>query len=242
MQLRDRTAVVTGASRGLGRAIASRLAAEGARVVLVARGEREVEAAADAITREGGVAFAIAADVADKEAAHRIAGRATALAGPVDLVVHNASTLGPVPLAPLLDTSCEDFERAFAVNVLGPFRLTKLFAGAMAVRGGGVVVHVTSDASVNAYPTWGAYGVTKAALDHLTRIWAAELEAAGVKLLAVDPGEMDTQMHADAMPDADRSALPSPAVSAERIVRLVVREDQWKSGARVEATASEGAT
>jgi NAD(P)-dependent dehydrogenase (short-subunit alcohol dehydrogenase family) len=239
MQLGDRTAVVTGASRGLGRAIAARLAAEGARVVLVARGQRDVEAAAESIRREGGVAFAIAADVADKEAAHRIAGRATALAGPVDLLVHNASTLGPVPLTPLLDTACEELERAFAVNVLGPFRLTKLFAGAMAVRGGGVVVHVTSDASVNAYATWGAYGVTKAALDHLTRIWAAELEGTGVKLLAVDPGEMDTQMHADAMPEADRSTLPSPVVSAGRIVRLVVRDDLWKSGDRVEANALE---
>jgi NAD(P)-dependent dehydrogenase (short-subunit alcohol dehydrogenase family) len=147
--------------------------------------------------------------------------------------VHNASTLGPVPRAPLFDTSCEDFARAFEVNVLGPFRLTKLFAGAMALRGGGLVLHVTSDASVNAYPEWGAYGVTKAALDHLTRIWAAELEATGVELLAVDPGEMDTQMHAEAIPDADRAGLAAPADIASRILRLLARADRWKSGDRV---------
>ncbi len=206
-------------------------------MVLVARDEAEIEAAAKAVRAEGGVAFAVAGDVGDKESAHRIAGRAAALAGPVDLLVHNASTLGPVPLVPLLDTSCEDLERAFAVNVLGPFRLTKLFAGAMVVRAGGIVVHVTSDASVNAYPNWGAYSITKAALDHLTRIWAAELEATGVKLVAVDPGEMDTRMHADALPDADRASLESPDRVAERVLRLVLRDGDWKSGARLEANA-----
>jgi NAD(P)-dependent dehydrogenase (short-subunit alcohol dehydrogenase family) len=238
MELQDRTALITGASRGLGRALAERIAAAGARVVLVARDEAAVEAAARVIRGAGGVAFAVAADIGDKEAAHRIAGRATALAGPVDLLVHNASTLGPVPLAPLLDTPCEDFERAFAVNVLGPFRLTKLFVGGMALRREGVVVHVTSDAGVAAYPGWGAYGVTKAALDHLTRIWAAELEATGVKLLAVDPGEMDTRMHADAMPDADRASLQSPDIVAERIVRLLAT-GAWKTGARLEAALAE---
>ena len=236
MDLRNKTALVTGASRGLGRALADRLAVGGSRVVLVARDQVAVEEAARTIRQRGGVAFAIAADVADKEAAHSIAGQAAALAGPVDILVHNASTLGPVPLVALLDTPCEELERAFAVNVLGPFRLTKLLAGAMTLRAGGVVVNITSDASVSAYPTWGAYGVTKAALDHLTRIWAAELETTGVKLLAVDPGEMDTRMHAEAMPDADRSTLHSPDVVADRIVRLVAKGD-WKSGARLEATA-----
>ncbi len=238
MEIENRAALITGASRGLGRSLAGRLAAAGARVVLVARDADEVEAVARAIRQEGGAAFAIAADVGDKDAAHRIAGQAAALAGAIDLVIHNASTLGPVPLAPLLDTSCEDFERAFAVNVLGPFRLTKLFAGAMALRGAGMVVHVTSDASVSAYPSWGAYGVTKAAVDHLTRIWGAELEATGVKLLAVDPGEMDTRMHADAIPDADRASLLSPDVVADRIVRLIV-EDGWKTGARLEAAVAD---
>ena len=238
MEIEDRAALITGASRGLGRSLARRLAAAGARVVLVARDPGEVEAAARAIRQEGGTAFAIAADVGDKDAAHRIAGQAAALAGAIDLVIHNASTLGPVPLAPLLDTSCEDFERAFAVNVLGPFRLTKLFAGAMALRGRGMVALVTSDASVSTYPNWGAYGVSKAALDHLTRIWAAELESTGVKLVAVDPGEMDTRMHADAIPDADPGSLLSPDVVADRIVRLIVK-DGWKTGARLEAAVAD---
>jgi NAD(P)-dependent dehydrogenase (short-subunit alcohol dehydrogenase family) len=241
MERMNKAALVTGASRGLGRALAARLAREGARVVLVARDESRVEAAAQGIRREGGVAFAIAADVGDKEAAHRIAGQAAALAGPIDLLIHNASTLGPTPLIPLLDTPCEAIERAFAVNVLGPFRLTKLVVGPMAVRGEGTVVNITSDASVNAYANWGAYGISKAALDHLTRVWAAELDASGVRFLAIDPGEMDTQMHADAMPDADRASLEQPERVADRIVRLVLHGDRWTSGSRLEASVAEAA-
>jgi NAD(P)-dependent dehydrogenase (short-subunit alcohol dehydrogenase family) len=112
----------------------------------------------------------------------------------------------------------------------------------MALRGEGLVVHVTSDASVNAYPTWGAYGVSKAALDHLARIWAAELEGSGVRFLSVDPGEMDTRMHAEAVPDADRAALAAPDEMARRIVSLVERAETLPSGARIElARAAEAA-
>ncbi len=239
MDLKNKTALVTGASRGLGRALATRLARDGARIVLVARDEGRLEAVARAIRQEGGTAFAIAADIGDKQAVHGIAGRAAALAGPVDVLVHNASTLGQIPLDSLLDTPCEALERAFSVNVIGPFRLTKLLVGAMVLRKGGIVVHVTSDAGVNAYANWGAYGITKAALDHLTRIWAAELEATGVKFLAVDPGEMDTQMHADALPDSDRAELESPDRVADRIARLLARDERWASGARLEARVAE---
>src|SRR6185369_17167166 len=117
---------------------------------------------------------------------------------------NNASTLGPVPLRLLLDTDCEDLEQALAVNLVGPFRLTKVVLGQMVLRGRGLVVNVTSDAALEAYPRWGAYGASKAALEQLGRVWAAELQETGVRVLAVDPGEMDTRMHADAIPDADR--------------------------------------
>ena len=150
----------------------------------------------------GGRAHAIAADLGDKEAIHKIAGQAQAVAGPIDLLINNASELGPTPLRLLLDTECEDLERVLAVGLVGPFRLTKVIAAHMALRGGGTVVNISSDAAVAAYPRWGAYGATKAALDHLTRIWAAELEPHGVKLFAVDPGEMNTAMHRAAIPEA----------------------------------------
>ncbi|HEV8325420.1 MAG TPA: SDR family oxidoreductase [Myxococcota bacterium] len=218
MELRDAAAIVTGASRGLGAALARRLAAEGARVVLVARGAEELTRVADQIRAAGGEAHALAADVGDKDAVHAIAGAAAALVGPVDLLVHNASTLGPTPLRLLLDTECEDLEQVLAVNLVGPFRLTKVVAGSMVLRGRGTVVHVTSDAATSAYPRWGAYGVSKAALEHLGRIWAAELEGSGVRVVTFDPGEMDTQMHRDAIPDADPATLADPAEVAARLL------------------------
>lgn len=239
MELRGTAVLVTGASRGLGAALARRLAAEGARVVLVARGGEELEQVAAGIRAAGGEAHAVAADVGDKRAPHAIAAAAAALVGPVDVLVQCASTLGHVPLRPLLDTDCEALEDALQVNLVGPFRLAKLLAAPMALRGRGVVVDVTSDASVAAYPTWGAYGVSKAGLDHLGRILGAELEGTGVRVVTVDPGEMDTRMHADAIPDADRATLLDPDVVAARIVRLIRAADTVANGARVEASAWE---
>jgi NAD(P)-dependent dehydrogenase (short-subunit alcohol dehydrogenase family) len=237
MEIRGRGVLVTGGSRGLGAALGRALARGGARVVLMARGAGELDEVVAGIRRDGGEAHALAADIGAKEDIHRIAGTAAALAGPLDLVVHNASTLGPTPLRPLLDTECEDLVRVLEVNLVGPFRLTRAVAGGMAVRGRGLVVNVTSDASVSAYATWGAYSVSKAALDHLGRVWAAELADSGVRFLTVDPGEMDTAMHAAAMPGADRAPLADPAAVAERIADIVRHAEQIPSGARLEAAS-----
>jgi NAD(P)-dependent dehydrogenase (short-subunit alcohol dehydrogenase family) len=236
MQIDGRSALITGGSRGLGAALGRRLAGAGARVVLVARGAEELDRVVQAIRSEGGDAHGFAADIGAKEDIHRIAGAAAALAGPLDILVHNASTLGPTPLRLLLDTECEDLGRVLDVNLLGPFRLTRAVVGGMVLRGRGLVLQITSDASVNAYPTWGAYGISKAALDHLGRTWAAELSGTGVRVLTVDPGEMRTAMHADAMPDADPSTLADPDAVAERLVEIIRDEGNAASGARVEAS------
>lgn len=236
----DMTALITGGSRGLGLALGRELGRRGARVALVAREEAALGQATASLRAEGIAAEGIVGDIGDKRAIHAIAHQAAALLGPVDLLIHNASALGPTPLRLLLDTECEDFERVLQVNVLGPFRLSKVIAGAMALRGRGTVVHVSSDAAIEAYPRWGAYGASKAALDHLSRTWAAELEGTGVRVVAIDPGEMDTQMHADAIPDADRAGLLDPAEVARRIAAIVrderagvrVRADDWKAGGR----------
>jgi short-subunit dehydrogenase len=240
MELRDRAALVTGGSRGLGEQIARKLAARGARVALVARHQEELGRVVESIRTAGGVAHGIVADVGDKRAPHAIAAAAAALVGDVDLLVHNASTLGHVPLRPLLETDCEALEEALEVNVVGPMRLTKLVAGPMVLRGRGLVVQITSDASVAAYANWGAYGASKAALDHIGRILGAELEGTGVRVVTVDPGEMRTRMHADAIPDADPATLLEAAVVAERILRLIGRIEELPSGARVEAAAYAG--
>jgi len=233
MELQGKGVLITGASQGLGAALAGSLARAGARIVLVARGSEALEKTAARIRAAGGEAHALPADVADKRAVHGIAGAAAALVGPIELLVHNASTLGPVPLPLLLDTECEDLEAVLQTNLVGPFRLTKIVAGAMALRGSGLIVHVSSDAAVAAYPRWGAYGVSKAALDHLNRIWAAELQQAGVRFLSVDPGEMDTAMHAQAMPEADRSQLARPEAVAVRIARMIAGSDRIESGSRL---------
>ena len=227
--------LVTGASRGLGAALARRLGRAGARLALVARGHEELDAIAREIRAAGGEAHALPGDLGDKRDAHRIAGAAAALVGPIDVLVHNASTLGPVPLPLLLETDCEDLDRVLAVNLVGPFRLTKIVAGAMALRGRGLVVHVSSDAAVAAYPRWGAYGVSKAAQDHLGRVLAAELEGTGVRVVSVDPGEMNTRMHADALPDADPATLADPDRVARRLAALISHPEVFApSGARVE--------
>jgi NAD(P)-dependent dehydrogenase (short-subunit alcohol dehydrogenase family) len=232
--LQGQSALVTGGSQGLGRALAKVLAGAGARVVLVARHPEPLATAVAEVRAAGGEAHGIAADVADQEAATALAGQAAALVGPIDLLVNNASALGPVPLRLLLDTDCEDLERALAVNVVGAFRLTKAIAGPMVLRGSGTIVNVTSDAATLAYERWGAYGASKAALEQLGRVWGAELAGTGVRLFTVDPGEMDTRMHADAIPDADRAELSDPARVADRIVALVAGADAGTaSGARV---------
>jgi NAD(P)-dependent dehydrogenase (short-subunit alcohol dehydrogenase family) len=236
MSLKNKTALVTGASRGLGAALARKLCERGASVVLVARDGRSLQTVVDDIASRGGRAFALPADIADKAATHPLAFAAMALVGPLDVLVHNASTLGPTPLRLLLDTDCEDLSRVLEVNLVGPFRLTKILASTMALRGSGTVVHVSSDASIAPYPTWGAYSVSKAAQDHLARIWAAELGEHGVRSFSVDPGEMNTRMHADAVPDADPKSLLDPEVVAANIVRMIEAGSRVPNGARLEAT------
>jgi NAD(P)-dependent dehydrogenase (short-subunit alcohol dehydrogenase family) len=219
--MRGLCVLVTGGTSGLGRALVSELRRRGAHVAFVARTPDRVERVA---SEEPGT-LGIVGDVADKDAIHRMALQALGWRGGIDVLVNNASSLGPVPLAPLADTACEAFEAALAANVLGPFRLTKALLGALAASArelrGGIVVNVTSDAAVNAYANWGAYGASKAALLHMTRTFGEECAPLGVRFLAVDPGDMDTPLHALAVPDADRSTLKPPAESAREIADAI---------------------
>src|SRR5262245_28623543 len=177
--LTDLRVAVTGGTSGLGLALVHTLHRRGARVAFIARGgERVREVAARHPDVHG-----IVGDVSSKDAIYPMALQILGELGGLDVLINNASDLGPVPLALLADTDCEDLERAFGTNVLGPFRLTKALMGALASSArdarGGVVLNVSSDAAVNAYAMWGAYGATKAALRHLTAIWDAELADQG---------------------------------------------------------------
>ena len=237
--LAGKVALVTGASKGLGKALSLELARRGARVVMVARGEAALEEAAAAVRREtGAVAVPLALDVADKNATHVIAAMAAELGGEVDILVHNASALGPLPMPLLLDLDCEDLSSVLETNLVGPFRLTKAVAGSMALRERGTIVFLSSDAAVNAYPGWGAYGLSKAAADHMARTLAVELEAHGVRSFSVDPTDMDTEMHALALPDADRSTLAKPAHVASVIADMIERPEWARSGERFTANSA----
>lgn len=220
--LRGARVLVTGGTSGLGLALVRELAQRGASVAFVARTRERVEALEREVPRSVG----IVADVSRKEDVHAIAIQAVGRLGGLDAVVNGASSLGPVPLRPLADTDCEDLELALATNLVGPFRLTKALLGALwsSARDGrgGVVVNVSSDAAVTPYAGWGAYGASKAALHHLTRIWDAELEVAGVRVVSFDPGDMDTPLHALALPDADRAMLRRPETSAAELCDVLV--------------------
>lgn len=205
---------ITGGTSGLGLALVREFLARGARVAFVARGAARVDRVAQAHPGAHG----IAGDVSAKDDIYPIALQIAGALGGIDVLINNASDLGPAPLALLGDTDCADFERALATNVLGPFRLTKALLGALAAsareNGAAIVLNISSDAASNAYPGWGAYGASKAALLHLTRIWNEELAADNVHFVSFDPGDMDTPMHALAMPDSDPAALKRPETAA----------------------------
>lgn len=215
-------AAVTGGTSGLGLALVRALRAGGAEVAFVARERQRVEQLA---LHTG--ALGIVGDVADKIAIHRIALQITGSLGGLDLLVNNASALGPVPLALLSDTECEDLEQALATNLLGPFRLGKALLGALAASAregrGAVMLNISSDAAVNPYPRWGAYGASKAALHHLSRIWHEELREEGVQVLSLDPGDMDTPLHRLALPEADPAGLKRPDDAARELLAAVAQ-------------------
>jgi short-subunit dehydrogenase len=221
--------LITGASKGLGLALARRLARRGQPLVLNARGAEALREVSDELSRYTKV-VAVPGDVS--EIAEEISARALEQFKRVDVLINNASELGPSPMPLLEEHSWESLLRVFRVNVVAPIHLAQLLLPGMRARGRGTIVNITSDAAVNAYPRWGGYGSSKAALEHASRVLAAELEGSGVRVLVVDPGDMNTEMHALATPGADLSELASPGQVAPAILELL---DVNTPFARVEA-------
>lgn len=215
-------AVITGGTSGLGAALARELAGRGARIAIVARNRSPI----DRLVAELPNVTGIRADVSNEGDTRRIVAEALTALGGIDVLVNNASYLGETPLRLLVDTTSEDFALALETNLMGPFRLTNAALPDMLLRGDGLVINISSDAAVSAYPGWGAYGVSKAALNHLTKILHEELRERGVRFLSVDPGDMRTPMHFQAIPDADPNRLRDPADSARRIVELVEHSER----------------
>jgi NAD(P)-dependent dehydrogenase (short-subunit alcohol dehydrogenase family) len=211
-----KNALVTGASRGLGFALSRALAERGWSLVIDARGAEALESARAELAELTPV-VAIPGDVADPE--HR-ATLIEAVNGPLDLLVNNASLLGASPLPPLAEYPLDVFEQVFRVNVAAPLALVQVALPVLAPDAR--ILNVSSDAAVEPYEGWGGYGASKAALDQLTNVLAAE--RADLRIYAVDPGDMNTQMQQEAYPEEDVSDRPPPEESVPGLLALVEGE------------------
>ena len=231
MSTTQQVALITGSSQGLGLEVARLYAKRGLRLILTARGAKRLQRTANELRAETEV-LDLAGDVADFAHAEQLVETGLEQFGRIDVLINNASELGPSPMPELERLPVEAFEDVLRVNVVAPLKLAQLVLPGMRARGAGLIVNITSDAGVQAYPTWGGYGASKAALEHLSRVLAAELEGSGVRVFVVDPGDMDTAMHRAAEPGADLSHLPGPEVVAPALVELL---DEPRAFGRFEA-------
>jgi NAD(P)-dependent dehydrogenase (short-subunit alcohol dehydrogenase family) len=230
-------ALITGASRGLGRALARSLAADGWHLVVDARGAAALEEAREELRAAGAASVeAVPGDVADPEHRRRLVGAAEQL-GRLDALVNNASVLGPSPQPALADYPLDVLREVYEVNTVAPLALTQA-ALPLLERSGGRVVDVTSDAAVEGYEGWGGYGSSKAALEQLNNVLAAEHPR--LRVYRVDPGDLRTQLHAEAFPGEDISDRPEPEVAVPGLRRLL--EGDLPSGRyRAQALGAEAA-
>src|SRR5438105_10270378 len=237
-KLEGKKILITGASQGLGRALAFAFAKEGtAGLALAARHLEPLQKLRDEIARiaPGAKVLALEADVSKpKEIERLIATTLDAFAGRLDVLVNNASTIGPSPMPYLLDYPVEDFQTVLNTNLIGPFLLIKNLLPAM-IENGGSIINVTSDAGATGYPGWGAYGISKFGLEGMSQTWAAELEETAVRVNWVDPGSMNTAMHRAAEPEEDPDEWADPATVTDVFVLLASDESDKVTGQRFQA-------
>lgn len=237
-QLKGMYTLITGASQGLGRQLTIEFAREGAAgIALIARDTEALHNAQDRIMKVAPQArvLVIAADLGRQENMERVA--ATTLSefgGRLDVLVNNASSLGPTPMPYLLDYPLEDFRNVLEVNLIAPYVLIKNLLPAM-VEHGGSIINVTSDAGRVGYPGWGAYGISKFGIEGMSQTWAAELKDCGVRVNCVDPGDMNTAMHRAAEPDEDPGDWADPADVTEVFIYLASDKARAVTGQRFQA-------
>ncbi len=230
--------LITGASRGLGRQLAIDFAREGAAgIAIVARRADALEEVRERIneTAPETRVLVIDADLSREEDIERVV--ATTLgefSGRLDVLVNNASAIGPTPLPYLLDYPLDDFHSVINTNLMAPFLIIKKLLPAM-IEGGGSIINVTSDAGQTGYPGWGAYGISKFGLEGMSQTWAAELKGSGVRVNWVDPGGMNTEMHRAAEPDEYPTQWADPSEVTEVFIYLASDESRNVSGQRFEA-------
>jgi NAD(P)-dependent dehydrogenase (short-subunit alcohol dehydrogenase family) len=240
-QLADKFALITGASQGLGRELALAYAREDVRgLALVARGKEQLQKLKSEITNIAPTATVetVQADLGSMTDIERVAAiTLEACGGRLDILVNNASTLGPVPMPYLLDYPVDDFQQVLNVNLVAPLLLIQNLLAAM-IDHGGSIINVTSDAGRVGYPGWGAYGISKFGLEGLSQTWAAELAETPVRVNWVDPGNMNTAMHRDAEPDEDPTAWAAPAAVTDIFVFLASEASRHVHGKRLEAQSN----
>ena len=232
----DRVALITGASRGLGYTVAEFLARQRWTLILTARHEVPLLEAVKRLQATGASISAVPGDVT-QDRHRRDLGDAVRRIGRLDLLVNNASELGASPFPALVDYPLEVLRRVFEVNVVAPLALIRACLPVLQ-KSRGLVVNITSDAARGAYPGWGGYGSSKAALELLSKTLANELRDAGVGVVAVDPGDLRTQMHQDAFPGQDISDRPLPEVTLPFWAWLEGQDPSRVTGQRFEAQGS----
>lgn len=237
-RLQGKYVLITGASQGLGRQLAIDFARAGAAGIAITARRREALNEVRERIREAAPATRVAVIVADlsrQDDIERVV--ATALSefgGRLDVLVNNASALGPSPMPFLLDYPLEDFRNVIATNLIAPFLLIKKALPAM-IENGGAIINVTSDAGVVGYSGWGAYGISKFGIEGMSQTWAAELGETGVRVNWVDPGNMNTEMHRLAEPDEDPTQWADPSAVTEVFIYLASDESKNVNGQRFQA-------
>ncbi|MFQ5656774.1 MAG: SDR family NAD(P)-dependent oxidoreductase [Candidatus Methylomirabilales bacterium] len=233
MRLEGKVALVTGASQGIGKAVAAAYAREGADVIVTARGRERLEAAAVEIRKSGRGVVPLQVDVVDRQQVQGVAGEIKRQFGRLDVLVNNASLLGP--RIPIFEYPEEDWERVIAVNLHGPFFVVKACLPLLSASGGGSIINVSSGVGRIGKPRWGAYAASKFGLEGLTQVLAAELQSLRIRVNAVNPGGTRTTMRAAAYPDEDPRTLPTPEQIAPVFVYLASDASHAVTGQSLEA-------
>ncbi|MCJ7841907.1 SDR family oxidoreductase [Lederbergia sp. NSJ-179] len=225
--------MITGASKGLGKALTLAFAKQGVRLAICARGEELLHKVELEARELGAEVVAVNADISKAKDVDRFVSIAEEAFGRIDVLINNASIFGPGPTL-LADYPDHDFAEVLRVNAMNPFLVTKRVLPGMLTRNKGRILNVTSDAGKTGYAEWGAYGISKFAVEGLTQTWADELQDTGVSVCMVDPGEMDTEMHWIAVPDCDYE-LGDPNDTAKVFVSIALNESMEVNGIRYEA-------
>jgi NAD(P)-dependent dehydrogenase (short-subunit alcohol dehydrogenase family) len=229
-----KVAMITGASKGLGKALTLTFAKEGYNLAICARNEQTIQDVKEEAGKIGADVLAVSADMSKSKDVERFVALTEEYFGKIDVLINNASILGPSPMPYLLDYPEQDFEEVLRVNTIGPFLVTRRVLPIMLQKQQGSIINITSEAGATGYAGWGAYGISKFALEGLTETWADEVNGSGVRVNMVDPGEMDTEMHELAVPDCDYE-LAKPEDITAVFSYLVSDASKHITGKRFEA-------